>query len=262
MSVGGRMVAVVWAGIVAIVLATFLIPVPAGGLQPDEFRGALASSALYAGLHVGAAALFLLTLNIYRPRLRRAYWAIVAGVVLLALGVTQFPVINAFGWQDSLWYSRGLVGTPFILAGVLSYLGARALARLVGVSSPLASLKVVVPVALTVVGLSTQLPHVPMTLAEQFVDMRQGVMAWNMTYFLMAALLVWRVRHSIGEHYKTAMVWLFVGFLGCVLTAVVILGHSMLDAFNGFSPIREISNMLTGILLMGAGYAFMKTKEY
>ena len=228
------------------------------------FYGTLPPSMALVVLHLGAVALFLLSLGAYKQELRRAYILICAGIALTALGTLQLPVISWLNAWGSWWVTDGVIGIPFLLSGLTVYGGMRSLGLLVGVRTWQTKLYIVWPVVIGLCVLSSLLPHVSITTTELTYDAAVAILLWAVLSFVVALSILWRVRERIGAHYASAMTWLLVAFsielCGLVLAVLGALLSSKTQ--DGFSVAIDSVGAVAGLVLLGAGYAFTKTRDY
>lgn len=262
----GRIIAI-GASFIALLAGAIItqLPVPVAWQgSAAAFHLPLAGYTIMACLHVGAAVFFLATLGVYKAQLRRAYMAIAAGIVVIAIGTLQVSIIGAFNAWHSAWVSRGGLILPFLFSSMILYLGTRYFARIVGVKSVLSRAMLIVPVAMLVSIAATFLPHVTSTIPEIGFAIGNGITVWSGLLILAAAMLVLRVKQHIGVHYTQAMVALSLPFF----TSFTILAIQFIHTLTSTSTTDLISSLITimaivsGILWLRAGYAFAQTKEY
>lgn len=241
---------------------SLLVPVPASWEgSTSDFRGPFANSILYATLYVGAAVLFLMGLNAYKAKLRIAYSTIAASIVMAALGVGHFTVLNLFGLLDTAWVLSGGIMLPFLLSGGLAYIGMRSMARQVGVQSVLARFWVVLPLVAAGMFLSNFLPHTSFDSKELYFDLTNMIITFDIILYLICAVLALRARQHMGAHYAPAMAWLTVGFFGTTLLTLTTLMSALLLGPDFGNYVQEAVVLLGGILYLKAGEAFALTKE-
>jgi hypothetical protein len=243
-------------------LASFLIVAPLGwaSTSPD-FQWSLANSVLYSFLHIGAAVLFLVAISVYKETLRAAFMAIAGGIVLVGAGLAQVVFINIFGLLQSPWVQYGGVMLPFVAAGLAIYFGVRSMARLVGVFSPLAKLRYVLPALFICVLIAGFLPHSASPLPELFFDVSNAISVWDVVLYGASLGLVLQIKQRSGEHYTESMAWLAIGLGGSVvITLYVLLGTFITGAQPGGYVLDAIV-VIGGLLYLKAGHSFVKTKE-
>lgn len=245
---------------------TLLVNAPAsweGTFFSFHFR--LAANSLTFILHIGAAALFLLSLNVYREKLKRAFVRIVAGIVLIAVGMLQLPILDAFDKWSSMYVNSGFIGLPYLLGGLLVYLGVARFAWLLNSKSVFKHKLIVLPTIILLVGLSSFLPHAELVgISDLSHDSLVGILSWTMFLLLAASVLFLVIRKNIGQHYKSAMLWSGIAALLDVVSLTVAIADTMLSP-NAQSPLTQLLNVLTivaGFAWLRAGYLFRATKEF
>lgn len=241
----------------------FGVNMPATASQSESTATVnLAINTAFTILHIGAALLFLLTLRIYKARLRPAYVFISLGIVIVALGTLQIPLLTAFGRADSPWITQGGVGLPFLLSGIFAYVGGRQLAKLVKLKSYLTSFWVVLPAIAGISVLAVALPHAESTLPATAIAISSAVDTWIGGFFLVAALLVWKVMRTAGLHYRNSTLSLGAGFFTSALIMLALVAEMHLGIAIEANYTILVLALIAGIAYLYAGYAFAKTEEY
>src|ERR1700740_2342343 len=128
-----------------VVFGALLLPLSAAN-DTWAFRSQLAVSSALALMYAGAAALFMVSLKVYKAKMRRAFTALSTGMLLTALGTMHLPIANGFHLLDSVWSKSGLIILPFLLSVLVIYIGIRGFARLVGTNTILTKASVIIPV--------------------------------------------------------------------------------------------------------------------
>jgi hypothetical protein len=252
-------------GIVAAVLALVLVQPPSSwALSSQEFYFSLCANILTFVLHVGAAAFFLLSLTVYKAKLRTAFTGIVLGIVLIALGTLQLPVLDAINGWNSSYVTGGFVGLPFLLSGLLAYFGAAQFGKLVGTGGLAANKFVVIPASVATAALTLLIPHVETTVDELTFDASNFILGWTATLLIASAVVFFRVASKSGAHYKNALAWLSLALLGSTSCLIIAITDTLISTAVR-DPLTEALNILTivaGLIWLKAGYAFTKTKEF
>ncbi len=246
-------------------LGTLLLPVPASWQgSPEAFHMPLALAAVMMCAYLGAAGLFVSSLSAYKVKLRAAYGFISAGIVLNAIGTVQLAIINAFDLLQTPWVETGGVVLPFLLSGLLLYIGARSFAKLIGVTSVLTNMAIVLPAVVAVSVLASFLPHSPVSTPEIAIDISNGILLWTGLLNLTAAAILLHVHQNIGAHYTNAVAWLFTAFSSSFAVVLIVLLADLVvgDTTGIIDTITNSFTVIVGVLYIQAGYAFRKTKEY
>jgi len=253
--------------LLALVAAVAFVFVPAPQNWTEAawaFHYQLTISAVIAVLHVGASVLFLNSLGAYKTELRKAYIYISVGVVVIALGTLQLPILSLFNLWESAWVTSGGIILPFLVAGISLYAGARLLGRLVNAKTVLTKASVVVPAIIAITVVLSFLPHGAKSMPELEFDISNAVLVIDALFMLSGALIVLRIKNQIGEHYVNAMAWLFAALFGAAIILLIV----FLDALftNGEQELTgQITNFLAamiGLIWLRAAYAFAKAKDY
>jgi hypothetical protein len=240
--------------------AAYFAPVPSSWTgSAAAFHRPLVDSAFYEALYIGAATLLLIGVGAYKAKLRTAYRTMALGILSIAIGLAQLPVLNAFNLDHIAWVTHGGVVLPFLFSGAAVYMGIRAMARLTGIQSRLHSFTVVVPSMVGTIVVVTLLPHVAYTIPRLYFDLSLGIITWDTVFFFFAGLIALQVKRHIGEHYTDAMAWLSLGFLFSVIITIT----ALIDQLQGRtgSVLLDTCVAIGGLLYLRAGYAFAKTKE-
>jgi hypothetical protein len=180
------------------------------GQSEDTTPVSLAFDVAATVLHIGAALLFLLTLRVYKAKLKPAYVLSSLAIVIVALGTLQIPLFTALEYMDSPWITQGGIGLPFLLSGFFAYTGSRRLARLVELKSPLASFRLVLPAVIGLCILVVVLPHAESADPNAATAISSAINVWAGGLFFVAALLTWKVMHAAGLHYRNSMLSIMV----------------------------------------------------
>jgi hypothetical protein len=235
-------------------LATLAIPAPADPIGTvQEFRAATITTTLFAWLHIGAAWMFLLGLDGFKERLKRAYRVVCLGLLMLGLAQLQYPVLSVF----ELWYSPWVteyagLSLPNLVASVFLFLGIRSFARALNDKSWLLSPSVVPLAVLLGAAGSLVLPGLyRLDSAAIFAHIILG---------LVNAVLVLRIKRVAGPAYTNALAWFFMALVVTIGSSVMVVILDNLHVERG--PILGVPAALAGILFVKAGYAFNKIKEY
>lgn len=259
------------ASIIVIALAAvcaalaLLVPMPSSWTDGKGlYYGTLSLTFAYVALHVGAVVLFWMGVGAYTKKLRRSYLIICSGIIALALGTLQLPIISALNLWGSAWVTHGFVGMLFLIAEFDAYFGARSLAKLIGTKTVLTKYIIVLPVLIALSAATSLLPHVTSTTPEGSYDVSVAVFAFGALMYVTAAALMLRVKQQIGAHYTNAMAWLFLGFSGSSGALILATLATLLSNKNqdGWSLAIDTVALLAGLAYVKAGLAFVKTKEY
>ena len=242
--------------------ASFLIPSPVGWAAGQEsFHWTLANSVLYTLLHIGAAVLLLVGVSSYKAELRTAYIKIAAGIVLVGAGLAQVVFLNIFGLIQSPWVQYGGVMLPFVVAGLAIYFGTRAMARLVGVTSPLTKVRVVLPILLILVAIAAFMPHGSTVLPELFFDVSNAISVWDVVLYAASLGLVLQIKSHSGTYYTESMAWLALGLMGSVIITLTVLAMTVMTGQPPEGLLIDILVAIGGLLYLKAGHSFVKTRE-
>jgi len=229
-----------------------------------QFQFPLAANILMAILHLGAALLFIMSLSVYKAKLRLAFTGIVIGILLIGIGTVQLPILDAFNLWSTPYVLYGVVALPFLLSGLVLYFGASSFARLVGANNVFTSKLLIILAAVALSIFSTIFPHVQTTTPELSYDITNALYMWILVLDLSAAVIFLALRGRIGAHYKAAMTWLGLATLSSVTCVVIAMLDTYLSA-TVHSPFMLALNcmvVVAGLAWLKAGYTFTKTKEY
>lgn len=259
--------AVIWGTLLLTLLLCILalaLPTPADWPADNvEFHQQLIVNIIMATTHTGGAILLLTNLDVYKAGLRRAYIILAFGTLITGLGTLQISVLTLLSAWTTPYGTSGATMLPFLLSGVIMYLGVRSFARLLDTRHFLTKAWIVLPGAFLLALSSTLLPHAyDPRLTEATYDVLVAISAWSGSLMLLAGWLSYTIRLHTGAHYIHAMTWLtraliFSGFILLYQGAYTLAN----DSFNPF--LNLVSNTITvvsGLLWVRAGYAFALTK--
>lgn len=259
---------IIWTIFLATLVVSLLaltLPVPASW-DPNaaNFNQRLIINIIMAFLHVGGAILFMTNLDVYTARLRRAYIIMAAGTIVVGAGTLQILSLIILDLWQTAYGRSGLTMVPFLLSGVLLYLGVRSFAKVIGTKHILAHAWLVFPASLSLAIIAALLPYIPGTIPETTAHLLMGVDVWSGSLILFTALLVREIKKSAGSHYDHAMTWLGRALF---VSSSVLIYQGLYGYLNAGEVwyLDLISNaliILSGWTWIRAGYAFALTKYY
>lgn len=191
---------------ISLSLLSFFIPAVSTVQEP--FQAHLRTSiALIAALPFMAAAVwFMASLGRFKSGVRVAYTLLGIGMILLAAGLGQLPVLGLFDLWNSAWAQSGAVGIIFIGGAILSYLGLRKFARLLHIRGRIGLVWLVLGAAITVAVLSYFLsPYLVQYDNVKDVNSYLAAIGFAAVFMTASAILTYRVTGVIGESYRHAM---------------------------------------------------------
>lgn len=250
---------------VATSLGAYLMvrPSASSAISTGTFYSALILNIFAFCLFVGAAVLFVTSLNVYKTELRRAFAPIVVGIVLQAVAVLQLTVINLLDAWGSVYVSGGFIGLPFLLYGFVTYLGAAAFGKLVGTKGLSVRRWAVLPLSAVVPLLIAFLPHVASVDNELSYDIANFILGWSSMLLVASAVIFLRTSKKIGTHYAYAMAWLGVALLASGGALAISVSDRLTTLVNDpLSTPINIATIVTGFIWLKAGHSLSKTKEY
>jgi hypothetical protein len=253
------------AGLIGATIAYLIVQPPASWDHTvGEFYFSLMTNTFAFYVHIGAAILFILSLTVYKQMMRTAFSGIVIGIVLIALGMFQLPVLDSLDAWNSFYTSSGIVALPFLIGGLAAYLGASTFGRLVGERGLLTNKLFALPASLLLAATSIFLPHVQTTVDELSYDISNIVVALTFILLAAAAIIIFRTSRKIGTHYTAALRWTGISLL-LGSAAMFVAFVDVLISTATRDPLTVFLNVLTivaGFTWLRAGYIFIKTKEY
>jgi hypothetical protein len=176
-------------------------------------------------LHVGVAAMYLLGLKGFKHQFKVGYWYMSAAMFAYSLGILGLPLFDVIkgnlpGTSEStstIVLQYLVIFGPFFLFLLLYYLGARKLAKIIGIKSKALSVAGVLVAVLVLGVLASQLPVPEGAFDSDINDSAQHVMlAASAAVFVvvMATLiLLFHLMRNSGVLYRRAFTWNFYGFL-------------------------------------------------
>lgn len=239
----------------------WLVAKPAALPQSDlQFKYDLSLNILYVALLLIGALLFLLGLKGFKAKLKIAYSEIIIGVVLIGITSLQLPLIGLFNLSSSLWVKSGAIVLPYIVAGLIIYLGSRRYARLLDLTGALTKPWVVLPVVMAGVVLSIFLPHPPLSPTDELIfDSQAALVLWISGLLIAAALLLLRLKKASGPLYTPSLAWLSLAFLFSAGFGVQTVLFDMLGVSEQAATIVTFAlEPINGMLYVIAGYMFAR----
>lgn len=242
----------------------FLLPSPESWPSNEApFHQVLIGDVIMACTYLGAALLFLTNLNVYTSKLRRSYRILALGVSMAGVATLHVTLLTAFNAWSMPYAKSGVAVVPFLLSGLIMYIGVRSFVGLVRVKHILRRAELAVPAAALCAFLATLLPHpIIIGIEEPAYDILIGLGIWSGLLIIFAGLLIAKARQQTGESYVNAMGWLagalfFSGFvlIGQATYEVMKTGYYVLP-----DAILNILIVASGLVWIRAAYAFALTK--
>ena len=262
MTVGHRIYSGTIMAALALAALAMVVPLPQSSLM---VHADLAIVIIMATLNIGAASLFIYGLREYKAEMRKAYLAFASGIFVLAFATLQVAVLVALSLDNSS-YARGIgIVLPFLLTGLLIYVGVRRFSRLVGVHSWLTKATLVIPGVIILSALSSLLPHVPgHPSPEMELDFSVGILFWITLLNMVSALIISQVNRRIGAHYVKALTLLqtFLFGSGIVSMVAVVINLTIADGNESALTITHVLSVALACVALRAGYEFSKTEAY
>ncbi len=252
------------AGAIVAALAALAIPLPTAWHAASWlFYLSLSVTLAYAVIQLGAAGLFLGSLDVYKTALRQAYVAIVVSLVLLAASTIQLAVISALDLWDTFWVNDGLVMLPYLVGGFLAYIGTRRLARLIDARTIVARATIALPAIVILCLLTIPLPHAPVPTPEAAFDVTIILVTWTTLMYLAAGFIAWSAQRRIGAFYKSTTSWLAGGLLASAVALGIATLHALATAETQDLPtlVVDTIGLISSLFYLRAGYAMTKTKQ-
>jgi hypothetical protein len=256
-----RPLAPVIAVTVALLLAglTFLIPVASGVDDPLSAHLRTAVATVTAALFVGASVIFLQALKNFKSDLRVAYRLFASGMILFGVSLWQLPILGLFDQWNSAFVTSGGVLIPFLLCMVVSYVGMRRFARLLQIRSIVASVWFAIVISTLFAITSYFAAREGLRYSEEGADVYIAVAGWATIFMVFTAILIHKIRHTIGQSYRRAMGWLEGGLIAMTIAGA----HEYSTSFvvhNG-EPFVDTGLYLwpfavTGLLIVWGSYRF------
>jgi hypothetical protein len=189
-----------------VALLSFLVPVVATVQQPfvAHLRTAIA---LFAALpFIGASVWLMASLGRFKPGVRKAYTMASIGMILLAAGITQLPILGLFDLWNSAWALSGAVGVIFIAGAMLTYFGMRMLTRILDLKTHVTKSWLVVMIAVVFAVLSYFVsPYLVQYDNVKDINSYLAAIGFAGVFMAATAILAYRVSSVIGASYHTAM---------------------------------------------------------
>lgn len=258
---------IIWATFILTLVASgfaLTLPVSASWTSSTNFHQQLVVNIVMAFFHTGGAILFITNLDVYKAKLRRAYITIAIGTIVTGAGTLQISILTILDAWTTPYAQSGLTMLPFVLSGVLLYLGVRSFARAVEIEHVFTRAWVVLPAALGLAVIGFLLPYTPGPMPAATSHFLVGITIWSSSFMLFTGLLVLAVRKHTGALYYRAMTWLvkalfFAGFILFYQGA-----YTFVNVGNTWylDLISNIITIISGWLWIRAGYAFALTKYY
>lgn len=217
---------------------------------------------LLNGVATVAAVLFLLGVQGFKPQFKTAYYYICGGYLLHAFGSVSYPMAY-LGYTTHL--QSILTGDiPLCLGAVCIYLGIRKFGHLLGLQGSVMSPWRYLPIFLLVAGIAWYLPHRPVPDSSELVfDLDRTLSVLETTFYLLIALLAFRIQHAASVFYTRPLRWFGVTFTVYFSTSTAINAQFYLTWLTPSTlylvgAIISAAYLARGILSIIAGYSFNK----
>ncbi len=213
-------------------------------------------------LYMGAALLFLTGLRSFKPKLKAAYILICSGFILLSIAYLQVHISSLIDVPQ--WTTLGLIVVPFLVWGLIIFLGVRMFASLLDIRSLWGSLPVGIGASIILSVLLSLPPHYPSPDGEIAFDATTIITTMAGTFIAMATGLIYVIRKQASILYTPVMTWLFAAMSTQVVgTVFYMIPHFLLPADHPFFTINSnlVLAVLTGALLLKAGLEFRLIEE-
>jgi hypothetical protein len=213
---------------------------------------------------IGAVWYFLTSVKTFQPRLRVAYFLLVAGLLLFTLAQAQLPLtvlMSVFAPETDPTILQLLLLVPYGLGTLVMYAAMHRFAKLLQIKFLWAKAWFALVFALVLVAASTQLPHPPVEgLPEEQYDLLFALVTWSASFSIAAAVVAWRIRKTIGDAYKQAAGWLA---LALSLLGAAYIHSTLLQSVGAFVPelVWFTQHSLELILYMLASLAFLRAGQ-
>lgn len=247
--------------LLALTVSLFMVPPPGLAWVNHSLATGLASAS--AITHITAAILLATSLEVYKPRVRRAYVFFALGITSLAISTIQMPIISFFGLWATPYITWGIVNIPMIAYGFLCYYGATILARIFGVQGVLASFWTI-PLSLIAALSSIFIVKARFPQSEIGFYFLIVTVVWCGLFNAITTILSFRVKRHIGAHYTPTMSWLArATSLSFVITVVIAINNLFVGADNQtlVNTFVYILGVASGCLWLCTGYSFIEAEE-
>jgi len=163
-------------------------------------------TAINGPVTLGAVPLFITGLRRFTPEFRKAYRTFCIGLILF--GFSQMILWLSSFTHLSKAATSGIIGLPYALSFVVQYLGLRACARVLRISTAWTSFLFLVSAALVLTPVASWVPHAPASTSEIVFDVSLVLVVWLGMFALFSAAIARRIRQAASVIYRQAMHWL------------------------------------------------------
>lgn len=218
-----RLALVITLLVVAVSIGSYFVPFTQTAVETNARHSRMLITVAMSTSLCGAAILFFHGVYSFKAGLRVAYRWFAAGLLLFGLSMLQWPATVFLG-PSSQWVTSGAIIVPFILATASMYVGMQQFARLLKVSTGLASWRVAVPIVaaatiLSAIAAHQWSSHDALTVKAE-TDAYTALVAWTLAFGVLAWLIMVKIRRAIGPKYRQAMMWLVIALGGLVLSGL------------------------------------------
>ncbi len=244
---------------VIVTALTFLVPTPEGQVWIN-FHGSLLMACSMVIVYIGAVVIFLFGLKAFTARFKVAYLMLCVGVITLAVAYMQIPVISVFQMLKSPWVTYGIVVIPFIVAIVVTYLGIRGFARLIGVKSKLNTIWLVMGISVACGIAGAFIPRSASSNPQQAHILLAVELAVS-GLVLLSTSLAYVTRKHVGVSYMPAFAWLtFYMILSLCINTMYVAAIIVKPDDNWFinTNVVFMPYFLCGLILMWTAIEFNK----
>jgi hypothetical protein len=246
----------VWVLSFLLYFLTFLIPFP---LSLND-RAQLSSPMFFVGLHAGTAWFYLSGLKNIKAHLRQAYYAIVAGVLIIVVGVAHLPIVQLFGLTNLPVFRYGGFLASFTVASIFLYLGPVLFAKLLGLKTRFANPWLCLGLSALAAAFSIIGGQMLGRADVFFFDLAIAACLINAILCGLGAVICWKIVRTVTQLYSRALTWfgaaLAMVALGSINSAVVIWLTPNMHSLG--PPYSMIPYMISELLMLQSGYVFKK----
>ncbi|HWZ65934.1 MAG TPA: hypothetical protein VNX65_04040 [Patescibacteria group bacterium] len=201
---------------------------------------------------IAGAIILLLAIRDFTPRLKRAYFIMSAGFIVLAIGLVQSAILPLLGLERTDWATMGGLQFPFLISPILVYFGQRSFAKLFGVNNLWTNPVIALSTAAAILIITSIVPHGPTQLTQFQFAVTAGSVAAPTSLFLWGGILIYYIRKRTSPLYMPAMKWLFWATVSGTLFVAV----PYLVVFL-WQPDNQAANTVF-ILQIFSGFVFVK----
>lgn len=217
---------------------------------------------LLNGIAMVATVLFLMGVQGFKPEFKMAYYFICIGYLTHAVASISYPAAY-LGYMSHI--QNIIFGDiPMCIGAAFIYIGIRHFGQLLDLKDWAMNPWKLSPIFLLIVAIVWFLPHRPIPDATELVfDINRAVSILEAAFYLLTALLAFRIRRAASTYYSRPLLWFGVTFAVYAATSIAMNVQFYATAISDsglyfVGTLGALAYLGRGVLSIIAGFSFNK----